>query len=166
MYDERAVRASRAIALRDAGELEQSCALLLQLTEEFPEDAELWYQCAWSHDRAGLEDEAVPLYHRAVETPGLSPTHRVEALLGLGSTYRVLGRVNESRQLLSAAVAEFPDHRALRVFLAMTSFDAGQQGAAFGAVLATLVDVADDDSIAEYARPLRLYADEYARSTS
>ncbi|TCP68322.1 tetratricopeptide repeat protein [Baia soyae] len=54
------------------------------------------YVSAWSHDVLCLESEAIPYYERAIEL-GLSKEDDLEgALLGLGSTYRVLGQYEKS----------------------------------------------------------------------
>src|SRR5260221_14700897 len=77
--------------LRDAGLLEASRALALALLAEHPDDTVLNLQAAWTHDTMGLEVEAVPFYERAIAA-GLDGEDLRGALLGLGSTYRVIGR--------------------------------------------------------------------------
>jgi len=75
----------RAIRLREAGELEGARAVLLKQQEKNPEDPTVNYQCAWVHDRMGLEREAIPLYERAIER-GLSGGDLEGAILSLGSS--------------------------------------------------------------------------------
>lgn len=58
----------RAIPLRENGDLEEARGLLVELANEHPENAVVNLQCAWVHDKLGLEKEAVPFaYRRAIE---------------------------------------------------------------------------------------------------
>lgn len=156
------MRLAEGMALRQGGDHAAACEALLALAHELPDDGEVWFQVAWAHDRAGRETEAVPLYENALAAPGLSADDRREALLGLGSTYRLLGRTRDAVRLLTAAVEEFPEHDALRVFLAMAHFDAGEHRAGFGCLLHVLVGTAaGDGTIAEYRRPLIEHAVAY-----
>src|SRR4051812_11559216 len=77
--------------LRDAGMFDASRALALALLAEHPDDTALNLQAAWTHDTMVWEVEAVPFYERAI-TAGLDGEDLRGALLGLGSTYRVIGR--------------------------------------------------------------------------
>ena len=46
-------RLAEAIFLRESGDLEQALPLLLALREEFPDDARIAVQTAWTHDSLG-----------------------------------------------------------------------------------------------------------------
>ena len=119
-------RLAEAIRLRETGwarqdeaMLEQARTLLLDLAAAYPDDAEISFQTAVVHDNLGLERESIPFYLRALEQ-GLSGADLERALLGLGSTYRGLGEYQKAEETLRRGVKEFPDNRALQVFLAMT----------------------------------------------
>ena len=99
---------------------------LVGLVDQYPQDAVIAYQTAWAHDSAGLEAEAVPFYERALNGSGLSADDRHGAFLGLGSTYRVLGRYDLALATLRRGLAEFPDNAALRTFLAMALYNVGE----------------------------------------
>lgn len=157
-------RLNAAIALREHGEHIAACTALSALSRDYPDDSEVLFQCAWAHDKAEMEAEALPFYERALAVPGLNDRQRQEALLGMGSTYRVLGRASDAVRVLERAVEEFPADNALRVFLAMARFDAGHRSAAFGALLFLLGELADDAAIHDYRRPIAQYADSYLRS--
>jgi tetratricopeptide (TPR) repeat protein len=150
-----------AIELRDSEQFEQSCTAFQDLVRRFPEHAELNFQAAWSHDRAGLQKVAVGYYQQALKHPGLSRGDRQEAMLGLGSTYRVLERYEESVAILERAVQEFPEVNVLRAFLAISYSSAGSPDKALGVLLRLLADTSSDPSIQEYLRPIRQYADEF-----
>lgn len=56
---------AQAGELRRTGQAEEARKLLLKALEQQQNDAELWYQTAWTHDSLGLEREAVPYYEKA-----------------------------------------------------------------------------------------------------
>src|SRR5262249_37997349 len=94
-----------AIHLRESGHLEQARQLLLSLRAQMPTDAQVALQTAWVHDTLGLETEAVPHYQAALAGAGTLADDEVRsALLGLGSTYRALGRYAESDQTLRQGI--------------------------------------------------------------
>ena len=55
-----------AIHLRESGNHEGACQLLLELHSEFTDDPQVNYQCAWIHELLGLEREAIPFYEKAI----------------------------------------------------------------------------------------------------
>ncbi|MGW6022106.1 tetratricopeptide repeat protein [Streptomyces sp. NPDC055099] len=149
---------AEAIGLREDGRREEARERLLALCAQFPLDAEVAYQTAWVHDSLGLEAEAVPHYVRAVKETGLSPDDRRGALLGLGSTYRVLGRYPEAVTTLRDAAAEFPDDAALKTFLAMALYNTGRAHDAMEILLTLLATTSQDPDIATYRRAIEHYA--------
>ncbi|MGW5861339.1 tetratricopeptide repeat protein [Streptomyces sp. NPDC055239] len=151
-------RLAEAVRLREAGLREEAREQLLALCEQFPLDTEVAYQTAWVHDTLGLEAEAVPHYVRAVENPGLTPDDRRGALLGLGSTYRVLGRYPQAVTTLRDAVAEFPDDDALKTFLAMALYNTGRAHDAMEILLTLLATTSQDPDIAGYRPAIEYYA--------
>lgn len=95
MYEE---QLAIAIQLRTDNKKLESNQLLLKLVKEYPDDALVNYQCAWSFDVLGEELKAVPYYEKAI-TQGLSGTDLEGAFLGLGSTYRTLGEYEKSKNV-------------------------------------------------------------------
>jgi len=156
-------RLAQAIDLRRRGELEPARQLLLALRGEFPGDAQVAMQTAWVHDCMGLEDEAVPHY-RAALAAGLEGDDLHGSLLGLGSTYRALGRDAESEQTLREAMQRFPDDRALRVFHALTTDSLGRSREAVRQLLHVLLESTSDEGILRYRGALAAYADDLDRS--
>lgn len=155
--EERDERLARAVELRQAGKGEEAREILLALVNERPEDAEVLYQTAWTHDTLGLEREAVPYYRRALDA-GLAGEERRGALLGLGSTYRALGEYVLAEETLRKGVAEFPEDRAMQVFLAMALYNRGQHGEAIGLLLRNLAETSNDARIRRYERAILFYA--------
>ena len=88
------------------------------------------FEQACAHDREGREAEAAPCYEEALAL-GLGEVERPRALLGLGSTYRNLGRHGDAISLLESAVGEYPDRAELRLFLALALRSGGREQDAF-----------------------------------
>ncbi|GAA2225688.1 tetratricopeptide repeat protein [Streptomyces amakusaensis] len=150
---------AEAVLLRERGSAGEARLRLLALGELLPADPEIAYQTAWAHDVLGREAEAVPHYERALAAPGLTPEDRREALLGLGSTYRALGRYEEAERTLRLGVAEFPEHGGLRAFLAMALFNTGRHEESVRLLLELLAATSEDPSV----RPFRAAIENYAR---
>ncbi|KUF15269.1 tetratricopeptide repeat protein [Streptomyces silvensis] len=149
---------AEAVRLRENGNREEARGLLVPLSERFPDDAEVAYQTAWVHDTLGLEAEALPYYLRAIQRPGLSDDDRRGALLGLGSTYRVLGRYEEAVASLRDASAEYPDDGALKTFLAMALYNTDQPHEAMGILLHLLATTSQDPGITAYSPAIEHYS--------
>jgi uncharacterized cupin superfamily protein len=156
-------RFARAIALREEGKLEEARLLLLELRAEHPDDPHIAVQTAWVHDSLGLEDEAVGHYEAAIAGE-LADEELRGALLGLGSTYRALGRDADSERTLRAGIERFPDFLALRAFAALTNYNLGRTREAVSDLVKVLIEAGSDPSIQRYRRALGGYADDLGRS--
>lgn len=156
-------RLARAVALREDGKLEDARKLLLELRVEFPTDARIAVQTAWLHDSMGFEEEAVEHYRSAI-AGDLTDEELRGALLGLGSTYRALGRDAASDETFRRGIERFPDFAALRVFRAMTLYNLGRSSEAVRELIHVLLETSSDPSIERYRRSLGAYADDLDRS--
>lgn len=105
----------------------------------------------------GQPREALPHYERAVAL-GLPPNELAGALIGLGSTLRVLGEPARSVDVLRSGRAQFPDNREFDVFLALALHDTGQHGEATRLLLLALADTSEDPGITTYQRAIRFHA--------
>ncbi|WP_406500835.1 tetratricopeptide repeat protein [Streptomyces sp. NBC_01590] len=147
-----------AVRLRAEGHQEEARQRLLALSSEFPADAEIAHQTARAHDVLGLEAEAVPFYERSLGGTGLSEEDRRGALLGLGSTYRVLGQYEKAVEVLRGGVGRFPDDGALRTFLAMALFNTGEHHEAMRLLLELLATSSTDPQVRQYREAIEHYA--------
>ncbi|MGI1820584.1 tetratricopeptide repeat protein [Exiguobacterium sp. TRN 1102] len=147
----------RAVRLREEGQLEQAKQLFLSLLRKDEKNPRLHAYCAWCYDSLGEESQAVPHYERAIRL-GLTGEELAESYLGLGSTYRALGRYAEAEQLFKEAIEQFPNHGALKVFQAMTHYNVGRHEEATGTLLELLASPKADESIARYRRAIAFYA--------
>jgi tetratricopeptide (TPR) repeat protein len=113
---------------------------------------------AWEFDSAGREAEAVVEY-RAAFAAGIDDEDLPGAMLGFGSTLRNVGELDESERVLREAVTRFPDHAALRVFLALTRWERDDKGGAWRELVEALFR-ADAPGMARYERAIRGYSAE------
>lgn len=155
-------RLQEAVSLRAEGDAEKARLLLAKLADAHPEDAQIWYQLAWTHDSLGLEREAVPLYEKALSL-GLPEKDDIGARLGLGSTLRTLGSYGDSEKLLREALAKYPQRREFNVFLAMTLHNLGRHAEAMELLLVQLAETSSDEGIYSYGRALSFYSDKSDR---
>jgi len=144
--------------LRKTGRNKQARKLLLGLLPNRPKDPRINYQCACVHDALGLEREAIPFYQRAIKS-GLAGKDLENAYLGLGSTYRCVGRYPSAIRTLKQGQRRFPKSREFDPFLAMAYFNSGQHARAMELLLRCLADTSRDPGVAEYRRAITFYAD-------
>jgi tetratricopeptide (TPR) repeat protein len=149
--------------LLDTQELESARREMLAHLDTNPQDPDLLYEIACVHDRLGLESEAAPYYEAAIRR-GLQADSLRGAYLGLGSTYRCLGRYEEADRTFQEGLALFPNALELRVFRAMCQYNLGADRDAVAALLEVVVDTSTDPAIQEYERAIRLYAQDLDRT--
>jgi Flp pilus assembly protein TadD len=150
-------RLAQAVSLRESGDVEEALRLLVELQRDQPDDPQVNLQCAWVHDKLGLEQEAVPFYENAIEL-GLEDQDMRDALLGLGSTYRALGESGPAARTLAQGVELYPDDRALQVFYAMALYSNDQPKEACELLLRVVLDTTADEEILSYRPAIDVYA--------
>ncbi len=148
--------------LRANGKHAEAKALLVALAAQSPSDAELQYEAACVHDFLGEEASAVA-YYRSALLGQLSEENLRGAYLGLGSTYRALGRYSEAEATLRQGLERFPDANEIKVFLAMTLHNLGQSKAAVECLLTVLAQTSSDSDIQAYQRAIVFYAQDIER---
>lgn len=148
----------KALHLRKEGHLLDSNKVLQQLIEEFPKDAYINYQYAWSFDVLGEELKAAPFYERAISL-GLPEKEQEGAFIGLGSTYRTLGEYEKSLKTLEQGLERFPHNRAMQVFLAMTLYNLEEHQQAMELLLKNVIDTTSDENIQKYKKAIEFYSD-------
>jgi len=148
----------RAIDLRKQGKLKESNRLLVKQVQENANDAFIHYQCAWSFDLLGEESKAAPFYEKSIEL-GLSGQDLARAILGLGSTYRTLGKYEKSKKVFSRGRELFPDNKAIQVFYSMTLYNLKEYSAAMELLLECLTETTVNEEILNYKKAINFYAD-------
>ncbi len=95
-------RLQEAIRLREAGDHQKANEQFIGLIRDFPEDAVVNYQCAWSFDVLGEEAKAVPFYERAMV---VFPANQVLPIFYSMTLYN-LQEHGKAMELLLKCVAE------------------------------------------------------------
>lgn len=149
---------SRAKALRQQDELEESQSLLLSLLDEHPDDPLVLFEVGGSYDLLGEEKEAIPYYRKAIKA-GLDGPDLQECLICLGSSCRVIGEFREAVDTLETAVADFPENNSGRAFLALAYYSNDQPEEAIRLLLELLLETTEDEDILAYADTLDYYKD-------
>ncbi|MBB6635044.1 tetratricopeptide repeat protein [Cohnella thailandensis] len=159
-------RLQTLILLREEGRAKQDQALLAdvraklqELLAEDPEDPLVNYQLGIAHDNSGLGKEAIPYYERALRL-GLSDADLERCLLGLGSTYRYWGHYGKAVETLRRGVREFPDNRALKVFLSMALYNDKQYKESVELLIANLMESTADEKLLYFKRGIMAYAED------
>jgi tetratricopeptide (TPR) repeat protein len=150
---------------RHGGHISHVFGQLKALDARFPNVAEINYQLAWTCDGDGNAKEALSYYEKAVAL-GLPPNELSGALLGLGSTLRVLGQPERSAEVLRSGQNQFPENREFDVFLAMTLHHLGAHAEAMELLLTVIADTTDDPGLTAYQRAIRFYASQFAARPS
>lgn len=151
-------RLQHIITLRENGRLEEANQLMVALVNEEPENGYYQFQCAWTYDSLGKEQEAVPHYKKAIQL-GLKPEFLVNAYVGLGSTYRALGQYEESKRIFEQAISEFPAADHVKVFYAMTLYNLSEHSKAMETLLNTVIHTTNHKGIKDYSKAIKFYSD-------
>lgn len=114
-------RVRDALAQKQYSLAQQLCDDWLRLV---PDAAVAHYLAAWCRDAQGFEEAALAFYEKAFLF-GLSGGDLRSALVGAGSTCRILGKFDRSEDLLRRGIKEFPDGSEFRAFLALTLYASG-----------------------------------------
>ena len=143
--------------LRRDGKADQAFDAVQSAIAQFPNSPELQYLAGSICDAYRTEKEAVPFYLRSLEL-GLRGLDRRDALLGLASTYRSLGKYEESKTTFEMGIKDFPEYRPYQVFLALTEFNLKQSDITIRRLLEQLIETTSDQEIRSYEKALRFYS--------
>ncbi|AZN42020.1 tetratricopeptide repeat protein [Paenibacillus albus] len=132
---------------------------LLSLLAEYPEDAEINYQTGIAHDNSGLGKDAIPYYVKALEL-GLSGADRERCLMGLGSTYRYWGLYDKAVETLRTGHQEFPENRAIQVFLAMALYNSERYKESVELLIQNLMETTTDEKLQYFKRGILAYKED------
>ena len=113
---------------------------------------------AGTHDSAGDEAAAVPLYEEALAA-GLREPHRHRAQLQLASSLRNVGRLDEAVAVIDDVAARHPDSLGVAAFRALVHHDAGGLDArAVASCSPPSPSTSTDPDVVRYRRALTAYA--------
>ncbi|WP_336790175.1 tetratricopeptide repeat protein [Paenibacillus sp. MMO-177] len=154
---------SKLIERREEGRAKQDQSILrevreqlLELLANYPDDAEIHYQMGIACDNSGLGDKAIPYYERAIDL-GLSGADLERCLMGLGSTYRYWGQYDKAVETLRRGMKEFPENRAIQVFLAMALYNSQNYKESVGLLITNLMESTTDEKLHYFKRGILAY---------
>lgn len=147
----------QGLELETEGNEAAAIAYFQRLVAQYPDDARVQFETGGAYDFAGQEAEAIPHYRRAIEL-GLLEDDLPKVAVQLGSSLRNVGKYDEAVKVLAEACKRFPEHRALRAFLALAQVSAGEEKTAVAGLLDLLLT--NPGAVEAYSRSLRYYADE------
>ncbi len=149
----------RITALWEIEDADERIRVGTELRDAYPTDARVLYEYAGTFDSAGREQEALTAYDEALAA-GLREPFRRRCLLQKASTLRHLGRLEESRAILDALWADWPDSDAIALFRAITQHDQGLDAQAAGDLARHLVARSTDPDVERYRRSLTRFTGE------
>lgn len=147
-----------AIKLRSEDKLKESNSLLMELLNSDPNDPYLNYQVAWSFDILEKETDAVYFYEKAIANK-LQGNDLAEAFIGLGSTYRAIGKYELAKKTLLKGIAEFPDNNTLKIFYSMVLYNKKQYGESMEILLKIIATTSNDQNVIAYRKAIKYYSD-------
>jgi len=144
-----------AIELRKQGEYAASRALLTNLLPKPEFAAKAHLQIAWSYDNESQELAAIEHYELAIDGQ-LSKAEIFDALFGLASTLRSVGRYEDALNYFECILVEYPEAIEIQPFYAMCLYNLGRHKEATSQLLSLIVSTTDNDSIKKYRTAIEL----------
>ncbi|NOI66884.1 tetratricopeptide repeat protein [Vibrio sp. 99-8-1] len=154
---------NQAIVLRKEEKYQESRALLTTLLDDNSYAAIAHLHIAWSYDNEGKEQKAIEHYLSSLSGM-LSSIERFDALFGLASTYRSIGKYSEALNYFEHIINEYPSFIEVQPFYAMCLYNLGRHKEATSLLLNLIVSTTNSDAIKEYQRAISLYAQDLDRT--
>lgn len=154
---------NQAIVLRKEEKYQESRALLTTLLDDNSYAAIAHLHIAWSYDNEGKEQKAIEHYLSSLSGM-LSSIERFDALFGLASTYRSIGKYSEALNYFEQVINEYPSFIEVQPFYAMCLYNLGRHKEATSLLLNLIVSTTNSDAIKEYQRAISLYAQDLDRT--
>ncbi len=144
------------------GRYEDALQNALNMLSSKTQNPQLLYKVASLYDILGLEQQAIPFYLAAIKYHLCGQDLR-DAYLGLGSTYRALGRYQESLDTFDEGLRHFPEANDIRVFRTMTLYNLGHAKQAISQLLLLMTENSAPQEINRYKKVIAYYCDDLDR---
>lgn len=145
------------VKLREAGSLEDALLRMKEIYINNSENPDYNYQLAVCNDVLGKEQEAIPLYEKAIE---LGIKNEIENVyVGLGSSYRAVGKYEKALEIFNKAEKLFPDNTVIKVFKSITLCNCGNSDLAVSNLIKILLENTNNCDIKKYEKALLYYSD-------
>jgi tetratricopeptide (TPR) repeat protein len=149
--------------LRRSGNHEKALEVILPLVTSQPSDATLQFEAACLHDYLGLEADAIPYYVASIAGT-LDRDSLRSAYLGLGSTYRAMGRYEDAERTLREGLSIVPGANELKIFLAMVLHNLGRSSESVELLLRVIAKTSRDKKVSSYRKAVQSYSQESVES--
>lgn len=120
---------------------------------------------AYALDRLGREKEAIPLYEAALRGR-LTQRQRLDAMICLASSHRVVGNAGASLRWLRKCARAAPRDAVVRLFEALAWVDRGEAVRGLRVLAKALLDGIDLGRVPKYRRALIRYFRRAARTAA
>ena len=144
------------IELRSKKEYIKAKEKMENILSKDPNNAYYNYQMAWCLDNLGLEHEAIHYYHKSINN-NLELIYLKDAYIGLGSTYRSIGKYKEAEHILYEGLTKYDDSPVLKIFLAITQYNMNNNQKSVSLLIDTLLTNVENTEIHEYKNALKFY---------
>lgn len=144
------------IELRSKKEYIKAKEKMENILSKDPNNAYYNYQMAWCLDNLGLEHEAIHYFHKSINN-NLELIYLKDAYIGLGSTYRSIGKYKEAEHILNEGLTKFDDSPVLKIFLAITQYNMNNNQKSVSLLIDTLLTNVENTEIHEYKNALKFY---------
>jgi len=151
------LRMKKAMAVREAADLEGALELFHDLFQDYPGEALIPYQIARTLELLAQDKKALPFYAQALEL-GLKGELRKQVLIGLGSAYRLEKKLDQSLELLERAREEFPDSKEIDLFLALTFYARKEYQKSTSLLLEHIAQTTTEPNVLSYQEALQFFA--------
>ena len=143
-------------------QLKKTLKLLLKAEKANHGNPNHAYQIACAYDRLGKEREAIPFYQKAIQQ-GLIGDELKSAYLGVGSSYRCIGRYAAANQTFRKGIKRFPEDNAMKIFYAMNLFNLKKYQQAMEILLNLIVLTSRDKQIQNYQKSIEFYSNKLSK---
>ncbi|WP_252311472.1 tetratricopeptide repeat protein [Sinobaca sp. H24] len=153
----------KAIELLKNKEYNQSEITLLSLLKDPGSKAEAAFRLASLYDSQGKEKMAAAYYEKALLF-SIRGELRERTYIQLGSTYRAVGEYEKAKECLEQGLLEYPENRAIQIFLAAVYYNIGESKKAATLLLENLAMTSSDQWVSDYKEALLFYAKDLDQS--
>lgn len=155
----------KAVEFRSKGEFIDAENLFKLELKSNPVNPEVYYHLAWLYDKMNREIEASKKYEKALKL-GIKGENLKGCLLGLGSTYRNIGKHSKALKIFEQAQKLYPKSSEFLVFKALTLFDLNQKNKSVELLLEIITKTTKDKGIETYKEAIKYYAKEIGKGSS
>jgi len=144
----------QASSLMEQGHHEQGLNVFQALSDQYPQESQVWLQYALALDGLAMEEAAIPKYKKALEL-GLSKEDERIALICLASSYRNVGQNHSALEIIKKALEKYQQDVAVHCFYSLILIDNNKPSKAVKTLGELLLNEVDAQRFEGFAQALR-----------